>query len=111
MFTRVPGPRRALAHAAAATTLASDAGASRSGCRCLREPRAGARGALAVTARGSVVRVARTRPAGRGMPLADALSARPRPHRALEGVPAPAPEDPGLRRPGRRPFPHAAHAH
>ena len=45
------------------------------------------------------------------MPAADAVPARPRPDRPHEGVPAAEAQDAGLRRPGRRPLPHAADAH
>ena len=42
---------------------------------------------------------------------AQPVPARPRPHRALQGVPPPQAQDAGLRRARGRPLPHAAHAH
>ena len=38
------------------------------------------------------------------------VPARPRPHRALHGLPPPGLQDPGVRQPRGRPVPHAAHA-
>ena len=50
--------------------------------------------------------------AARGrQPGADAVPARPRPDRALEGVPAAQAQDAGVRRAGGRPLPDAAHPH
>ena len=42
---------------------------------------------------------------------AHAVPARPRPDRALEGVPAAEAQDAGVRGPGGRPLPHPAHPH
>ena len=42
---------------------------------------------------------------------AHAVSARPRPDRPLQGVPASQAQDPGVRAAERRPLPHAAHPH
>ena len=44
-------------------------------------------------------------------PRAHAVSARPRPDRALEGVPAAEAQDAGVHRPGGRPLPNPPHAH
>ena len=65
----------------------------------------------ALAARRAVVRDARPRAAGGGVRRPDALPARPRPDRPLEGVPAPQGQDAGVHRPRRRPLPHAHDAH
>ena len=46
-----------------------------------------------------------------GLRAAQPVPARPRPHRPLQGVPAPQAQDAGLRRARGRPLPHAPHAH
>src|SRR3954454_8380016 len=46
-----------------------------------------------------------------GQPGADAIPARPRPDRALEGVPAAQAQDAGVRGAGGRSLPDPAHAH
>ena len=48
---------------------------------------------------------------GARQPAAHTLPARPRPDRALEGVPAAQAQDPGLHRPRGRPLPHPPHPH
>ena len=52
------------------------------------------------------------RPARRGAAAAPShrVPARPRPHRALHGVPPPGLQDPGVRQPRGRPLPHAPDA-
>ena len=67
--------------------------------------------ALALAARRALVRDARAAAARGGIAGADAVPARPRPDRPLEAVPPPEGQDAGLHRPGRRPLPHAHHAH
>ena len=54
---------------------------------------------------------ARRARAGARLRAAHAVSARPRPDRPLQGVPAPQAQDAGVRRPERRPLPHAADPH
>src|SRR5829696_6249829 len=66
---------------------------------------------MALTARRALLRDARAGAGGGSLPPADAVPARPRPHRAREGVPPPNAQDAGLRRSGRRPLPHPSHAH
>ena len=51
------------------------------------------------------------RAAGGGLLAAHALPARPRPDRALQGLPAPQAQDAGVRRARGRPLPHPAHPH
>src|SRR5215207_8348760 len=53
----------------------------------------------------------RARAAGGRLRTAHAVPARPRPDRALQGVPPAQAEDAGVRRARGRPLPHAAHAH
>ena len=53
----------------------------------------------------------RARAAGGGLRAAHAVPARPRPDRALQGVPPAQAQDAGVRRAGGRPLPHAAHPH
>ena len=53
----------------------------------------------------------RPRAARGGLRAAHAVPARPRPDRALQGVPPAEAQDAGLRRAGGRPLPHAAHPH
>ena len=48
---------------------------------------------------------------GARQPAADALPARPRPDRPLEGLPPPQAQDAGLHRPRGRPLPDPAHPH
>ena len=48
---------------------------------------------------------------GARQPAADAVPARPRPDRPLEGLPPPQAQDAGLRRPRGRPLPDPAHPH
>ena len=73
----------------------------------------GARGGVALAARGALLRDARGAriEAGGGVPPAHAVPARPRPDRPLEELPPPQVQDAGLHRPEGRPLPHAAHAH
>src|SRR5439155_2689971 len=63
------------------------AGACRNGCRCIRDSRARARGAVALSARRSLLRDARARACGGAVPPPHALPARPRPDRPFEGFP------------------------
>ena len=67
-----------------------------------RDPRA-AGGQERRHARTSAARARRRRPAG--------VSARPRPHHPLQGVPPPEAQDAGVLRADRRSLPHAADAH
>ena len=53
----------------------------------------------------------RARARGGRVSPADAVPARPRPHRPLEAVPPAEAQDAGLRRPAGRPLPHAADPH
>ncbi len=88
-----------------------DARARRESCRLfaarVRELEEAALSPLAVRSYDTRGRALDEEPCSR----AHAVPARPRPHPALEAVPAAEGEDAGLHRPGRRPLPHAHDAH
>ena len=77
---------------------------------CLRRAPARVRGRVALAAGGALVAAA-ARAARGGLRTAHAAAARPRPDRALQGLPAPQAQDAGLRRARGRPLPHAPDPH
>ena len=77
---------------------------------CLRRAPARVRGRVALAARRALVAGAARAARGR-LRAAHAAAARPRPDRALQGLPAPQAQDAGLRRARGRSLPHAADPH
>ena len=75
-----------------------------------RRSHPGLRGVVSVAAGGALL-PGRARARGAGLPAAHAVPARPRPDRALEGVPAAQAQDAGVRGAGGRPLPDAADPH
>ena len=76
----------------------------------LRRALGRAGGAAALAAGGALLSGA-ARARGGGLLAAHAVPARPRPDRALQGVPPADAQDAGVRGAARRPLPHAADAH
>ena len=102
---------RSGAHGAAtnrAVDIDAHTGAGRRARFAAPHVRVGGGGALA--AGGPLVSRAARAARGR-LRAAHAVPARPRPDRALQGVPAAEAQDAGLRRARGRPLPHAAHPH
>src|SRR3954451_19767477 len=79
-------------------------------CELLQGAHRGFRAGAAVSCRHALLSGA-AGDTGAGLARADAVPARPRPHRAREGVPPPQAQDPGVHLAGGRSLPDAAHAH